>query len=53
MGSTDDKVLGTILWNVDGITLYLDFGKYLGGVYGYFDGSNDDKLEGLVLVESL
>ena len=46
-------MLGTILVNVYGITLRIDFGTELGSLYGYFDGSNDGKLEGLLLVDSL
>ena len=42
-------MLGTILLNVDGITLGLDIGTNLGSIYGSFDGSNDGKLEGLFL----
>ena len=38
------KVLVTILVNVDGITLRLDFGAHLVSLYGSFDGSNDGKL---------
>ena len=41
--STDGKILGTILGNVDGIKLRLYFGTDLGtlSLDGYFDGSND------------
>ena len=51
--TTDSKVLGTLLENVDGITLRLDVGTELGYLYGPFDGSNDGKLEGLLIGESL
>ena len=47
--STAGKVLGTVLVNVDGITLGLDVRTYLGLLDGYFDGFNDEKLEGLFL----
>ena len=40
-------MIGTILGNVDGITLRLDIGTYLGSVDGSFDGYNDGNLEGL------
>ena len=43
LGSTGGEVLGTILLNVDGITLGLDVGTYLGPLDGSFDGSNDGK----------
>ena len=46
MGSTDGKVLGTKLGNLDVITLGLDVGTELGSLDGYFYGSNDGKLEG-------
>ena len=46
-------MLSTILGNVDGITLGLDIGTELGFVHGSFDGSNDVKLECLLLVDSL
>ena len=41
--STDGKILGTILGNVDGIKLRLYFGTDLGtlSLDGYSDGSND------------
>ena len=51
--TTDSKVLGTLLENVDGITLRLDVGTELGYLDGPFDGSNDGKLEGLLIGESL
>ena len=49
MGSTNGKFIGTILGNVDGITFGLDAGTKLRSLDGSFDGSNDDKLEGLFL----
>ena len=39
MGSNDGKVFGTILGNVDRITLGLKIGTELGFLYGSFDGS--------------
>ena len=45
----DTKGLGTILGNVDGITLGLDVGTDLGSLDVSFDGSNNDKSEGLIL----
>ena len=42
VGSTDGKFLGTILENVDGITLDIDVGTEL----GYLDGSFDDYIYG-------
>ena len=44
LGLFDDKVLGNILVNVDGITLRLDIGTELGSLDVYFDGYNDDNL---------
>ena len=49
LGSTDGKVIGTILENVDGITICIDVGTYLVSLDGSFDGSNDGNLEGLLL----
>ena len=46
-------MLSTILGNVYGITLGLDIGTELVFLHGSFDGSNDDKLEFLLLGESL
>ena len=51
--STDDKVFGTILGNVDRITLGLDIGTELGFLDGSFYGSIEEKLEGLLLGYSL
>ena len=45
-GCTDSKVLGTILVNLDGITLGLDVGTEVGYIYGIFYGSNYGKLKG-------
>ena len=53
IGSTDGKVIGTILVNVDGITLGLDIGTNLGSIYGSFDAFNNGKLEVLFLRNSL
>ena len=53
LGSTDGKVLGTVLVNIDGITLVLDIGTELGFLDGSFDGSNDGKLEVLFLGDSM
>ena len=40
----DGKVLGSILVNVDRITLGLDIGTELGFLYGSFDGFNKGRL---------
>ena len=37
LGSTNVKVLGTILGNVDVIALVIDFGTELGSLVGSFD----------------
>ena len=47
--STDVKVLGYILGNVDIITLGIDIGTEMGSLDGSFDGSNDGNIEGLLL----
>ena len=47
--STDVKVIGYVLVNLDGITIGLDVGPELGYLYGLFDGYNYGKLEGLLL----
>ena len=47
------KVLGTMLWNVYGITLGLDIETELGSLDGSFDGFHDEILEVLFLGESL
>ena len=49
LGSTDGKVLGTILRNVYGIALAIDDGTELGSLDIYFDGSNDENLEDLLI----
>ena len=46
LGSTDSKVLGNILGNVDGITHRIDVGTDIWCLYVSADGYNDDKLEG-------
>ena len=46
-------MLVTLLGNIDGTTFVLDVGTELGHLYGSFDGSNYDKLEGLFLDELL
>ena len=51
--STDGKVLGTILADIDEITLGIDFGTDLLYLDGSFDGSNDGNFEGLFLAGSL
>ena len=53
MGYNDGKVFGTILVNLDIITLGLDIGTDLGSLDGSCDGSNDGNIEGLFLGESL
>ena len=53
MGSTDGKVISTILEYLDGIIIGLDIGTELGYLYGSFDGSNDGNIEGLFLGGSL
>ena len=44
---SDGKVIGIVLWNVDGITLGIDVGTELNSFDVSFDGSNDGKIEGL------
>ena len=53
MGSTYGKVFGTILGNIDRITLGFDIETEMGFLDGSFDVSNDCKLEGLFLGDSL
>ena len=48
LGLSVGKVIGTILWNVDGIILGIDVETDLGSLYGCFDGNNDVKLNGLL-----
>ena len=43
-GSTEDKLLGTIIWNVDRITLGIYVGTELGSLDVSFVGSNYGKL---------
>ena len=42
-------MLDTIPGNTDGITFGIDFEIELGSLYGCFDGSNDCKLEGILI----
>ena len=51
--STDGKLLCNINRYVDVITIRLDVVIELGSLYGSFDGSNNGKIEGLLLGESL
>ena len=44
VGSTDVKLIGTIIKNVDGITLGIDVGTDLVSLDGPFDVSNYGKL---------
>ena len=53
MGSTDGKAFGTILGNVDRITLGINIGTDLGFLDVSFDCSNEGKLEGLFLRDLL
>ena len=53
MVSNDGKVLVTILVNIDGITLGIDVGTELVALDGYFDVSNDGRLEEIFLGGSL
>ena len=53
MGSTDSKVLGNILENIDEITLGLDVGTEMGCLDRPFDGSNYGKFEVLLLGDSM
>ena len=46
-------MIGTILVNLDGVTLWIDVGTYMGSLNGSFDGSNDGMLEGLLIGYSL
>ena len=52
LGSTDGKFLGSLLGNVDLITLGHDFGTDTGSLYGSFGSSNYGKIESLFLVDS-
>ena len=49
---SDGKVLDTILGNVDGITIGIDFGTELVFLDGSFHGSSDIKIEGLLFGHS-
>ena len=53
LGLSDGIVLGNIVRNVGGITIELNDGTYMVSLDGYFDGSNDGKLEVLFIGESL
>ena len=53
MGISDGKVLGTILVNVYGIAVGIDVRTELESLDGSIDGSNDVKLEILLLGDSL
>ena len=46
---TDGKVLGTIIGNIDGNTLGIDVGTEYCSLDRYFDGSNDNDLEGSLI----
>ena len=46
-------MIGTILGNLDGITLWIYVGTDLGYLDGSYDGSNDGKLEVLFFEYSL
>ena len=53
LGLSGGKVLGTILGNVNIITLGVDIVTYMSPLDESFGGSNDGNLEGLFLGESL
>ena len=53
LGYTDGKVFVTILGNIDIITLGIYIGTKLGFLVGSFDVSNESKLEGLLLGDSV
>ena len=53
LGLFHGKSIGTILGNVDVITLGLDVGTYLDSLDGSFDGSNYSKIWVLLIVDSL
>ena len=46
LGLSDGKVIGTVLENLDRITIGIDVGTDLGYLDELFDGSNDGSLEG-------
>ena len=50
LGLSSGKVIGAILVNIDITTLGLDIGTDLGSLYGSFDGTNDDKFEGIFII---
>ena len=49
LGSNDGNRLGTLIGCVDEITLGIDMRTYQEPLYGYYDGSNNGKIEGLLL----
>ena len=53
LGLSKGEVFGTILVNVERITLGIDIGTDIGFLDGCLDGSNDGKLELLLLGDSL
>ena len=53
LGIYDGKVLVLILGNIDGIRVGIDVGTEKGSLDGYFKSSNDGKLEGLLILDSL
>ena len=53
LGSTYGKVVGNIVGYLYGITLGIDVITYQRSLEGSFDDSNDNKIEGLVLNDSL
>ena len=53
LGYIDSKLIRTIVENLDGITLRIDFGKEIGSSDVSFDSSNDVKLYRLLLGYSM
>ena len=53
MELSDGEVIDTAIGNVNGITLGIDIGTDMVSLEGYFDVSNDDKVEGLYLGDSM
>ena len=53
LGLSDGKLFVTILRNIYGIILGLDVGRELRSLDESFDGSNDGKLEGILIGGSL
>ena len=49
LGSTDVKVLCTILGDKNGIMILVDVGTDLGSIEGLYYGSNDVNIEGLLI----